>query len=237
MSPSPQQAIRVLVVDDHQLLRTGLRMLLERHPTVTVVGEAATCDEALAVAAREQPDIILLDLDLGGTSSLTVLPQLLDAASGARVILVTGVREPEEHLRAVQLGAMGLVRKEQAADVLLQAIEKVHAGDIWLESTLVARTLGGMSRQRPAPAPPADPERAKIDRLTRREREVIGLVLEGLQNKQIAERLVISETTVSHHLTSIFAKLELDSRFDLIIYAYRHGLGQPPQQGANAARQ
>lgn len=227
MSTSSAQTTRVVLVDDHELMRTGLRMLVERHPAMAVVGEAAGPDEALVVAAREQPDIILLDLDLGGANSLATLPGLLQVAPGARVILVTGMREPEEHQRAVELGAMGLVRKEQAAEVLIQAIERVSAGEVWLEPSLVARALGGMARRRTPEAKPANPEQAKIERLTKREREVITLVLEGLQNKQIAERLVISETTVSHHLTSIFAKLELTSRFDLIIYAYRHGLGKP----------
>jgi DNA-binding NarL/FixJ family response regulator len=226
---SAGQSIRILLVDDHELMRTGLRMMVERHPAMTVVGETASRDEALAIAARVQPDIVLLDLDLGGQNSLTVLANLQQVAPEARVILVTGMREPEEHQRAVQLGVMGLVRKEQAADVLLKAIEKVYAGEVWLDPSLVARALGGLSRQRSAEAAPANPEQVKIERLTRREREVITLVLEGLQNKQIAERLVISETTVSHHLTSIFAKLELASRFDLIIYAYRHGIGQRPR--------
>jgi len=223
--------IRAMLVDDHELMRTGLRLLLERHPAVTVVGEAATIAAALEIAASAQPDVILLDLDLGGASGLDAIPVLLGAAPEARVIMVTGLREPEAHQRAVQLGAMGLVRKEQAGEVLLQAIERVHAGEVWLEPALVAKALGGISRQRAQPPPPADPEAGKIERLTRREREVIALVLEGLQNRQIAERLVISETTVSHHLTSIFAKLGLANRFDLIVYAYRHGLSQQPRQG------
>ena len=227
--PSPaRQPIRIMLVDDHQLMRTGLRMLIEQHPHMTVVGEAANRDEALANAERLQPDILLLDVDLGGDDSLAVLPSLLQVAPETRIILVTGVRTPEQHQRAVQLGAMGLVRKEQAAAELLQAIEKVFAGEAWLDPTLVARALGGLSRQRTAEAAPLNPEQARIERLTRREHEVIALVLQGLQNKQIAERLVISETTVSHHLTSIFAKLGLDNRFDLIIYAYRHGIGQQP---------
>lgn len=229
MHASSGQRIRVLLVDDHELVRTGLRMMLEHHPAMSVAGEATTSAEAIEIAAREQPDIILLDLDLGGENSLATLPTLLQVAPEARVILVTGVREPEEHQRAVQLGVMGLVRKEQAAEVLVQAIEKVYGGEVWLESSLVARALGGMSRRRTEEASQANREQAKIARLTRREHEVIALVLEGLQNKQIAERLVISETTVSHHLTSIFGKLGLTSRFDLIIYAHRHGLEKRSQ--------
>ncbi len=223
--------IRVLLVDDHALMRTGLRMLVDGHPAMTVVGEAASVEGLPDLVAREQPDIILLDLDLGGQSSLSVLPEVLAAAPEARVILVTGVREPAEHQRAIQLGIMGLLRKEQAAETLLQAIQKVHAGEVWLERAQVARALNRLTRQGGAEVKPANPEQVKIDRLTQREREVMTLILEGLPNRQIAARLVISETTVSHHLTSIFAKLEVTSRFDLIIYAHRHNLVPQPPAG------
>jgi len=221
--------IRILLVDDHALVRTGLRIALERHPHLVVVGEAGNRADALALAARERPGIILLDLDLGGASSLDFLPELLAAAPGGRAILVTGVRTPEEHYRAVQLGAMGLVRKEQGADVLVNAIEKVHAGEVWLEPAMVARALAEISGQRSVKEQPVDPEVAKIARLTPREREVIGLIGEGLYNKDIAERLSISAATVSHHLTSIFDKLGVANRFDLVIYAYRHGLAESPR--------
>src|SRR5215211_4505671 len=229
MPPASTKRIRILLVDDHELVRTGLRIALERHPHLAVVGEAGSRDDALAIAARERPDIILLDLDLSGVSSLDFLPELLAAADGGRVILVTGVRTPEEHYRAVQLGAMGLVRKEQAADVLVNAIEKVHAGEVWLEPSLVTRALAEISGQRSVAEQPVDPEAAKIARLTPREREVIGLIGTGLYNKDIAERLSISVATVSHHLTSIFDKLGVANRFDLVIYAYRHGLAESPR--------
>jgi two-component system nitrate/nitrite response regulator NarL len=229
MPSAATNRIRILLVDDHELVRTGLRIALERHPHLAVVGEAGNRTDALETTARERPDIILLDLDLGGASSLDFLPELLAAAKGGRAILVTGVRAPEEHYRAVQLGAMGLVRKEQAADVLVQAIEKVHAGEVWLEPAMVTRALAEISGQRDVAAQPVDPEAAKIARLTPREREVIGLIGEGLYNKDIAGRLRISEATVSHHLTSIFNKLGLANRFDLVIYAYRHGLAESPR--------
>src|SRR6266508_4124679 len=199
MPPATTNPIRILLVDDHELVRTGLRLALERHPHLAVVGEAGNRADALAIAGRERPDIILLDLDLGGVSSLDCLPELLAATKGGRAILVTGVRTPEEHYRAVQLGAM------------------------------VARALAEISGQRSAAEPPVDPQAAKIARLTPREREVIGLIGEGLYNKDIAERLSISMATVSHHLTSIFDKLGVANRFDLVIYAYRHGLAESPR--------
>jgi two-component system, NarL family, nitrate/nitrite response regulator NarL len=226
MTPPARESIGVLLIDDHQLVRTGLRILIERHPRMVVVGEAANRTQALDVAAREQPDIILLDLDMGGASSLDFLPQLQLVAPSARAILVTGVRAPEEYHHAVQLGVMGLVRKEEASEVLLEAIEKVHAGEAWLEPSLVARMINEMARARGGAVQPADPEAAKIASLTRREREVVALVGEGLYNNQIAARLSISESTVNHHLTSILKKLGLTNRFDLVVYAYRHDLAK-----------
>ena len=221
--PTPQaNPIRVLLVDDHAVVRTGLRMLIESRPGLKVIGEAANGSAALEMAGREHPEIILLDLDLGSDNGLDLLPELLATTTGSRVILLTGVRDPEIHYRAVRLGAMGVVLKEQAADVLVTAIETVHAGQAWLDPSLTARVLSGMSGTRRTQE--TNPETAKIAALTERERAVIALICEGLPNKQIGQRLHISETTVRHHLTSIFDKLGVTSRLELVIYAYRHGL-------------
>jgi two-component system, NarL family, nitrate/nitrite response regulator NarL len=225
MATSLSQPIRVVIVDDHVVVRTGLRMLIESQPGIIVVGEAGNGAEALAVVGRTQPDIIVLDLDLGGESGLDYFPGLRTAASTARVLVLTGVRDPELHRRAVRLGSMGLVRKEEAAEVLLQAIKKVHAGEVWLEPAMIASVLGEMTGTRASQL--LDPEAAKIASLTEREREVVTLMGQGLRNKQIAERLGISETTVRHHLTSIFAKLGVTDRLELVIYIYRHGLARP----------
>ncbi len=226
-TPPDTDVIHILLVDDHSIVRSGLRMLIGSEPGLEVVGEADGRASALDSSARLQPDIILLDLDLGGESSLDFLPDLLANVPQARVILLTGTRNPDEHVRAVRLGAMGVVLKEQAADVLIRAIRKVHAGEAWLDPTLTARLLTGMAPGRGAKQ--VDPEAIKIAALTDREREVIALICEGLQNKTIGQRLFISETTVRHHLTSIFSKLGLENRLELVIYAYRHGLAQPPR--------
>ena len=226
MSMPGSQSIRVLIVDDHGIVRAGLRMLLESQPRTSVVGEAANCAEALVLATREQPDVIVLDLDLGGENAVESIPTLLSAAPAARLLVLTGVRDPEAHREAVRRGAMGLVLKEKAAETLLQAIAKVGDGEVWLEPTMIARVLGELTR--PQTSQPISPEAAKIATLTEREREVITLVGEGLRNKHIAERLYISEATVRHHLTAIFAKLEVADRFELAVYAYQHGLAKPP---------
>jgi len=225
--PNPiKEPIRILLVDDHVIVRAGLRMLIENHKGMVVVGEAGTRIDALAIAAREQPQVILLDLDMGNESGLDFLRELLDAAAEARVVMLTGVRDPEAHRRAVHLGAMGLVLKDKAAEILIKAIEKVHAGEVWLDRSLTASVLSEMSQA--VQTRKADPEAEKIGSLTSREREIVGLVCEGLKNKQIADRLFISEATVRNHITSILSKLELSDRFELALYAYRQHLAKPP---------
>ena len=218
--------MRVLLVDDHPIVRVGVRMLLDSEPEITVVGEATTIAEALALTTREQPALILLDLDLGGEQVAACIPALLDAAPAARVVVLTGVRDPETHRQAVRHGAMGLVLKEQAVDTLLQALARVHRGEVWLDPAMAAQVLSELTH--PRPAPPPSPEAAAIAQLTAREREVITLIGAGLRNQQIAAHLGISEATGRHHLTAIFAKLGVPDRLVLTLYVYQHGLVEPP---------
>jgi two-component system, NarL family, nitrate/nitrite response regulator NarL len=217
--------IRILLIDDHTLMRLGLRLIIDRQPGLEVVGEASGRTDALEVAEREQPDIILLDLNLPGTDGIDLIPEIFTAAKDARILVLTGLRDPEAHARAIHLGAMGVVLKEKAPEVLIKAIEKVHEGEIWLDRAMVANVVNGRARAREAQK--HDPEVAKIDTLTEREREVIALIGEGLRNKQIAARLFISDGTVRNHLTTVFAKLEVSDRFELLMYAYRNGIAKP----------
>ena len=220
------KSIRVLLVDDHRVVRAALSLLIQNREGMTMVGEAGNHSEAIAIAAREQPDVILLDLDLGVESGLDLIQDLLKAAGQARIIILTGTRDPDAHHRALRLGAMGVVDKEVAPEMLFSAIERVHAGEAWLDPLLTARLLGEISGASKAKKP--DPEAAKIAALTEREREVVTMVGEGLKNRQIAQRLFISEWTVRHHITSIFSKLEVSDRVELMMFAYRHGLAKPP---------
>jgi DNA-binding NarL/FixJ family response regulator len=226
MTAAASQQIRILLIDDHVIVRAGLRMLIENHTGMLVVGEAGNREDGLALASRERPDIVLLDLDMGAESGLDFIPQLLTAAANTRIVILTGLKDPDLHRRAVHLGALGLVVKDRAAEVLIKAIQKVHAGEVWLDRTLTASVLSERSQQDERAK--FDPEAHKISALTEREREVVGLVCEGLKNKQIGERLFISEATVRNHLTSILSKLELSDRFELALFAYRHHLAKPP---------
>jgi two-component system nitrate/nitrite response regulator NarL len=219
--------IRILMIDDHAMLRAGLRMIIESHIGMVVVGEAENRRESLAAIAHETPDIILLDLDLGDENGLDLLPELITAAPDARIILLTGLRDPEVQRRAILLGAMGLVSKQKAADTVIRAIEKVYAGEVWLDRAMIASILN--DRVNTNVAPDQSVEALRIAKLTEREREVIRLIGEGIKNRQIAERMYISEATVRHHLTSVFAKLGVTDRFELVIYAFQHGLAKLPQ--------
>jgi DNA-binding NarL/FixJ family response regulator len=216
--------ISIMIVDDHAVIRTGLRMLIEQDSTMKVVAMAGNSAEAFEqLAAKDAPDMIILDLVLGEEDGLTLLPTLREKSPKTRVLILTGVLNPDAHRAAIRKGAMGIVLKEHAADLLLKAIKKVNDGEVWID-----RSMMGMVIQEFSKPEQTDPEVSKIAALTSREREVIGLVGEGLKNKQIAERLFISETTVTHHLSSVFSKLDVSDRLELIIYAFRHGLAKMP---------
>jgi len=225
------EPIRVLIVDDHKIVREGLRDLIESRRGMKVVGDAASRDEALRLAAREQPDVVVLDLDLGEESGLSLIPELLRLREDLSVIVLTGLRDAEKRDRAMELGAKGMVLKEEGASELLSAVEKVYrTGEYWLEPGAARRLL---SRRASRAAERADPEAAKIATLTEREREIIALVGEGLENKEIAERLrpVVAEATVRNNLSTIYSKLNIQGgRLGLLVYAYKHGLVSPSQE-------
>ena len=218
--------IRIVIIDDHVMVRAGLRMLIEQDPALHVVGDASDLSSAVSLAARTQPDVILLDLDMAGQNGLDILPDLQAVAAQSQVLVLTGIRDPAAHREAIRRGALGVLNKEHAADILIKAIHKVQAGEVWLDRVAMAHLLADL-RSTTAPLNP-DPEREKVAALSDREREVLDLVSQGLKNREIAERLFISDHTVRHHVAAIFMKLGVSSRLELILYAYRHHLAKPP---------
>lgn len=201
-------------------------MLIDNHPGTNVVAMAGSRSEALDIIARQPLDLIILDLELGGNNALSFIPQLREAAKDARILVLTGQRDSTTHQKAAQLGAMGVVLKEDAADLLLKAIEKVYKGEAWLDRLTLGSLIFKMSSQEKETV---DPRARKIASLTERERQVINLIAEGLKNRQIAERLFISHVTVTHHLSSIYEKLGVSDRLELVIYAFANKLAKMPE--------
>lgn len=225
MEPQTQATIRVAIVSSYGLLRAGLRLLVERHHGMYVVGEASNSAEALELAAQGRPDVIVLDPELIEEEAAKLIPALRSASRTSRVLLLVGELNRTIQARAVRLGVMGVVQKNQPPEVLIKAISRIHAGEVWVDRATVSLIVGDLKEREAAVR---SPEELKISTITSREREVVSLIGQGCKNREIAERLAISETTVRHHLSSIFDKLGVPDRLGLIIYAYRHGLAQPP---------
>ena len=216
--------VRVMLVDDHAMVRAGLQMLLEECGDFAVVGEAGTISEALALAAREVCDVFLIDLDLGGQDGSALIEPLLAMQPQSQILMLASLREIGAMRQVATLGARGILMKEDSSATLIKAVDCVHRGELWMDRSLVASLIRDWQR---GPENKTDPHALKIGTLTRRERDVVALIGEGLKNKEIARRLFISETTVRHHLTSVFAKLEVSDRLSLVIYAFRHALIAP----------
>ncbi len=230
--PSPPQAqdpIRVFLLGDHAVIRSALRLLVESQRGLRVIGEGP-CREALT-AARLQPDVLVADSESQVEDHADLLQRLLAAAPGLRILVLTSVRDPDFHTRLLRAGAAGVLLKEEPAEKLLKAIQKVHQGEIWLDRATVSRVLDQALRPQEHPQG-RDYNAAKL--LTEREREIVTLVGEALSNKQIAGRLFISHATVRHHLTSIFGKLGVANRLELLRYAFRHGLTRDPFSAAES---
>jgi two-component system, NarL family, nitrate/nitrite response regulator NarL len=216
--------IRVFLVDDHPVVREGLKMLLATSDDLKVVGGAASVPEAVAALALAPADVVVLDLDLGGKDGLELLPTLSAKAPDTRVLVLTGIRDRERHRAVLSSGAHGVVLKDKPPELLLKAIRRVHAGELWFDrATMEVAVQRAVSIERARA-----PERDKITALTVREKQIVSLIGEGLKNSEIAARLGIGEKTVRNHLTIIFDKLGVSDRLELAVYAYRQGLAQVP---------
>jgi len=221
MTLPSQTPIRILLIDDHQSFLWGMVKLIESDSqTMMVIGTAADIPAAVVVAQREQPDIILLDIDLNGENSLDSMP-LLREVTNAVVLILTGVRDPETHDRAVLSGARGVVQKEAPPEIILKAIRKVHEGEIWLDRIATGRIF---SKLLDHSNNPVSPDVAKIASLTSRELEIIDVIIKQGRstNKQIAGHLNMSEHTLRNHFSSIYSKLGVENRLELAMYAVKH---------------
>ncbi|MER7911626.1 response regulator [Streptomyces sp. NPDC003444] len=207
--------IRVLLVDDHQVVRRGLRTFLEVQDDIEVVGEASDGDEGVARAEELRPDVVLMDVKMPGTDGIEALKRLRELANPARVLIVTSFTEQRTVVPALRAGASGYVYKDIDPDALAGAIRSVHAGHVLLQPEVAGALLspddshGGTGR---GPS------------LTEREREVLGLIADGRSNREIARALVLSEKTVKTHVSNILMKLDLADRTQAALWAVRHGL-------------
>jgi two-component system nitrate/nitrite response regulator NarL len=211
--------VRILIADDHPIFRDGLRRLLEAEPDLSVVGQAMDAPEAIHLARSLSPDILLLDVAMPNVSGLEALPPLGEISDGPRVILLTAAIDKPDIIRALQLGARGVVLKESATSLLLKAIRIVMDGGYWVGRESVSDLLIALKSL----GPPTEPSVPTIG-LTARELQIVGLIVAAAGNKKIADTLNISEKTVKHHLTNIFEKLGVSNRLELALYASQHNL-------------
>jgi DNA-binding NarL/FixJ family response regulator len=219
--------IRIVVADDHPIFRDGLCKLLALEEDFEVVAQAQDGRQVLEVLQQHEPDILLLDLKMPGLDGLATLQRLQAVKNKTRVIVLTASDDKNEFVQAMRLGTSGIVLKQTATELLIKSIRRVHAGEIWLDS----HTTAAVIRQFVAadePAPQAAPTGPGRDRerspLSQREREIVALVAQGFKNKEMAEKMFISEQTVKNHLHNIFDKLGVSDRLELALYAIHNNL-------------
>ena len=225
-SSATLRPIRVLLADDHVITLWGLRQLVESaHPRLAVAGTAGTCCEVLEHPNLAQTDVVLLDLGLRDASALQCVPRLVGEC-GVKVVVLTGELDPGLHREAVMLGARGVVLKSQPADHILEAIERVHRGEVWLDGSLMSLLLGSVPGLALKHSGPVDLQRQSIESLTTKERQVIQAVVaqRGAKSLVVADALGMSEHTLRNHLTVVYSKLGVRGKLDLYVFALEHGL-------------
>jgi two-component system, NarL family, response regulator NreC len=213
------EKIRLLLVDDHEVVRTGLRMLLEHQPDMEIVGEASTGAEALELAAQTKPDVIVMDITLPDISGIEATRRIKQAQPGAAIVALTIHEDEQYFFEMLQAGASGYVPKRAAPDDLISSIRAAYNEEIYIYPSLAKALVSDfLSRS------PAGPEQSSLDELTPREAEVLELLAGGLTNDEIAAQLVISPHTVARHRENLMRKLGLHSKSELVKYAIRKGI-------------
>ncbi|MFJ6894871.1 response regulator [Streptomyces hokutonensis] len=218
---SSSSSSRVLICDDQELIRMGLRMVVDSQPDLTVVGEAADGDAAIAGVAALEPDLVLMDVRMPGLDGLAATEILCAQPHGPRILLVTTFDLDEYAYAALRAGANGFLVKDAPAEEILVTVRAVLRDEIMVAPSLTRRLVERFVLHAPATAPA---QRSRLAALTEREREVLALVAKGLANGEIADRLFVGETTVKTHLGRILTKLGLRDRIHAVIFAYESGL-------------
>jgi len=210
------ETIQILIVDDHPIVRDGLVAILNTQPDFEVLGEAASGEEALTLFQRQTPDVILLDLEMPGMDGVQVIRQLREIQPDVKVVVFTAFDTDERILSALQAGAKGYLLKGAPRSELFSAIRIVHSGGSLLQPVVASRLLNQLATPQPS--------QQLVEELTPREHEVLRLLAQGLQNKEIAAALFITERTVKFHITSILAKLGAGNRTEAVTIALQRGL-------------
>lgn len=224
-APAKQEGaspLRIFIVDDHPTIVWGLERLIESEaPRMMIVGKASGAAAATALIEEADPDVVLLDLDLGQESGLDLIPELT-SRSAAKILVLTGVRDTAAHEAAIRAGALGVVSKEVAPGDLLQAIERVHRGELSIDRLTTERLLASITSSSRTPA--RSPEEERIASLTSRERDIVLSLVDKpqLPLRDIAAGLGISERTLRNHLSSIYDKLAVSGRLELYVFSSRH---------------
>jgi two-component system, NarL family, nitrate/nitrite response regulator NarL len=214
----PPKTITIAIADDHPIFRDGLKQLLSLEKDFEVVAEIGDGAEVLRVVDERRPDILLLDLQMPGAHGLTILQKMQAASHPTKVIVLTASEDKNEFVQAMKLGTAGIVLKQSPTDLLFKSIRKVYAGEIWLDSHTTAAVMRQFSTSDDVTCAPNGRGRERSP-LSTREREIVALVTQGFKNREMAEKMFISEQTVKNHLHNIFDKLGVSDRLELALYA------------------
>lgn len=227
--------VRIVLADDHPIVRDGLKKLLQLEEDFEVVGEAGDGREVLERVQELDPDVLLLDLRMPNLDGLAALQALQQTNKRTRVIVLTASEDKNEFVQAMKLGCSGIVLKQTAPDLIVKSIRKVNSGEIWLDSNTTAAVMRQFSTGLDNNGSQGGTKGRERSPLSAREREIVALVAQGYKNKEMAEKMFISEQTVKNHLHNIFDKLGVSDRLELALYAIHKGLhlaGDIVQQGA-----